>query len=100
MQKEQQEKQELAAQVTVPTQSQDSSSDSGDSRTSSKAEVALKAHNNMHSCLYNSVKCVHHYGVVVLQVKAKLEALEDAIKLMQVRQLIQDMTGMCNLAVM
>ena len=99
MQKEQQEKEELAAQVTVPTQSQDSSPDSADSRTSSNAEVALKAHNNMHPCLYDYVKCVHQYGVVVLQVKAKLEALEGAIKLMQVRQLIQNMTGRCNLAV-
>ncbi|KAL3146111.1 hypothetical protein ABBQ38_015460 [Trebouxia sp. C0009 RCD-2024] len=63
IQKEQQEKEELAAQLTVPTQPQESSAHA-DSRTSPNSEV-----------------------------KAKLEALEDAIKLMQVRQLVQDMTG-------
>lgn len=33
---------------------------------------------------------------MTLQVNKKLEALADAIKLMQVRQLIQDMTGRFN----
>lgn len=56
----------------------------------------------MHQCLCGFVNCAPQKVIAILkscnlQVKAKLEALEDAIKLMQVRQLVQDMTGRHNL---